>query len=207
MKTGRHLAVLSAFLPAGRTPPRTRGKPSTVRNTQAPAPRTSATQDEIADARRSLLRFRDGPLLRAGISSHQPRGRRQQGHRFLTRKRSRSIPTASKSATSLPKFISSRSRFATRLPKRNSILAKDPDNLAARRLLARIYVRTLGDLSNTSGQHDTLARAAEQYREILRLDPDRHRCRALARAPVPPAKRAGQGGSRAAHPARARTGK
>ena len=52
-----------------------------------------------------------------------------------------------------------------------SIITKDPDNLAARRLLARIYVRTLGDLSDTSGQRDTLTRAAEQYREILRIDP------------------------------------
>jgi tetratricopeptide (TPR) repeat protein len=52
-----------------------------------------------------------------------------------------------------------------------SMLAKDPENLGAHRLLARIYVRTLGDLSDTSGQHDTLVRAAEQYREILRLDP------------------------------------
>jgi tetratricopeptide (TPR) repeat protein len=52
-----------------------------------------------------------------------------------------------------------------------SILAKDPDNLPARRLLARIYIRTLGDLSDTSGQRDTLLRATEQYREILRLDP------------------------------------
>jgi tetratricopeptide (TPR) repeat protein len=51
------------------------------------------------------------------------------------------------------------------------ILAKDPNNLPARRLLARIYVRILGDLSNTSGQRDTLALAAEQYREIARLDP------------------------------------
>jgi tetratricopeptide (TPR) repeat protein len=32
-------------------------------------------------------------------------------------------------------------------------------------------VRTLGDLSNTSGQKDTLAHAADQYREILRIDP------------------------------------
>jgi tetratricopeptide (TPR) repeat protein len=52
-----------------------------------------------------------------------------------------------------------------------SIIAKDPDNLPARRLLARIYVRMLGDLSDTSGQRDTLTRAAEQYREIMRLDP------------------------------------
>jgi len=51
------------------------------------------------------------------------------------------------------------------------MIAKDPNNLSARRLLARIYVRTLGDLSDTSGQKDTLAKAAEQYQEILRLDP------------------------------------
>jgi tetratricopeptide (TPR) repeat protein len=52
-----------------------------------------------------------------------------------------------------------------------SILTRDPDNLPARRLLARIYVRTLGDMTDTSGQRDTLAHATEQYREILRLDP------------------------------------
>jgi tetratricopeptide (TPR) repeat protein len=52
-----------------------------------------------------------------------------------------------------------------------SMLARDPENLGAHRLLARIYVRTLGDMSNTSGQHDTLVKAAEQYAEILRLDP------------------------------------
>ncbi len=52
-----------------------------------------------------------------------------------------------------------------------SMLAKDPENLGAHRLLARIYVRTLGDMSNTSGQHDTLVKAAEQYAEIVRLDP------------------------------------
>ena len=52
-----------------------------------------------------------------------------------------------------------------------SMLSKDPENLGAHRLLAKIYVRTLGDLTDTSGQHDTLVRASEQYREILRLDP------------------------------------
>ncbi len=62
-------------------------------------------------------------------------------------------------------------RIRDAVTEANSILARDADNLAARRLLARIYVRTLGDLSNTSGQRDTLVRAAEQYREILRLDP------------------------------------
>jgi tetratricopeptide (TPR) repeat protein len=52
-----------------------------------------------------------------------------------------------------------------------SVIGKDPDNLPARRLLARIYVRMLGDMSDLSGQRDTLARATDQYREITRLDP------------------------------------
>jgi tetratricopeptide (TPR) repeat protein len=63
-------------------------------------------------------------------------------------------------------------RIRDAVTEANGILAKDPDNLPARRLLARIYVRTLGDLSNTSGQRDTITRAVEQYREIVRLDPN-----------------------------------
>lgn len=51
------------------------------------------------------------------------------------------------------------------------ILKRDPNNLPARRLLARIYLRTLGDFSGTTSQRDTLTRAVEQYREIVRLDP------------------------------------
>ncbi|HEX3372400.1 MAG TPA: DUF6584 family protein [Candidatus Acidoferrales bacterium] len=62
-------------------------------------------------------------------------------------------------------------RIRDAVTEANSILARDPNNLPARRLLARIYVRTLGDLSNTSGQRDTIARAVEQYREIIRLAP------------------------------------
>ena len=51
------------------------------------------------------------------------------------------------------------------------IIKRDPDNLPARRLLARIYTRTLGDLSAGAAQRDTATRAIEQYREILRIDP------------------------------------
>ena len=51
------------------------------------------------------------------------------------------------------------------------ILKRDPDNLPVRRLLARIYVRTLGEMSAKATQKETLGRAVEQYREIWRLDP------------------------------------
>ncbi|NDQ57735.1 MAG: tetratricopeptide repeat protein [Acidipila sp.] len=52
------------------------------------------------------------------------------------------------------------------------ILKSDPDNLPARRILARIYVRTLGDTDTASAPRETVTRALEQYREIVRLDPD-----------------------------------
>jgi tetratricopeptide (TPR) repeat protein len=51
------------------------------------------------------------------------------------------------------------------------LLKREPDNVVARRLLARIYVNTLGERSTPSGSKETIARAIEQYREILRLDP------------------------------------
>ena len=47
------------------------------------------------------------------------------------------------------------------------VLKSDPDNVAAHRLLARIYVRTLGDMSGGPAQKENLARAVEQFQAIL----------------------------------------
>jgi tetratricopeptide (TPR) repeat protein len=52
-----------------------------------------------------------------------------------------------------------------------TIIQRDPKNTTARRLLARIYVRTLGDLNDTSNQPDTVRLAIEQYTEILKVEP------------------------------------
>jgi len=51
------------------------------------------------------------------------------------------------------------------------ILKRDPDNVQSRRLLGRIYLRGLGDVSAGNGQSETVSKAIEQYREINRLDP------------------------------------
>jgi tetratricopeptide (TPR) repeat protein len=51
------------------------------------------------------------------------------------------------------------------------ILKRDPDDVQSRRLLGRIYLRSLGDLSAGNSQSETVSRAIEQYREIYRLDP------------------------------------
>lgn len=55
-----------------------------------------------------------------------------------------------------------------------AILKTHPDNLDTHRLLARIYVRTLGDLSPDTSQKQTLALAVEQYQAVLKIDPTDH---------------------------------
>jgi tetratricopeptide (TPR) repeat protein len=53
------------------------------------------------------------------------------------------------------------------------VLKRDPGDVPSRRLLGRIYLRSLGDLNgnNNGGQSEILQRAIEQYREIYRLEP------------------------------------
>src|SRR5262249_15574849 len=51
------------------------------------------------------------------------------------------------------------------------ILKRNPDDLNSRRLLGRIYLRSLGDFNSGNPQSETVGRALEQYREIHRLDP------------------------------------
>lgn len=50
-------------------------------------------------------------------------------------------------------------------------LQQDPDNLAAHRLLARIYIHELGDTNATGAQAETIAQAVEQLQAVQRLDP------------------------------------
>jgi Flp pilus assembly protein TadD len=50
------------------------------------------------------------------------------------------------------------------------LLKRDPNDLQTRRLLGRIYLRSLGDLTS-SAQSEMAARAIEQYKEVYRLDP------------------------------------
>ena len=54
-----------------------------------------------------------------------------------------------------------------------SVLKRDPNNLAARRLLSRIYIRSLGDQQNTINmdQGTRASLAIDQLREIIRMDP------------------------------------
>ncbi len=51
------------------------------------------------------------------------------------------------------------------------ILKRDGNNLEARRLLGRIYLRSLGDMQAGTQSQEILKLAIEQYEQIVKLDP------------------------------------
>ena len=51
------------------------------------------------------------------------------------------------------------------------IIKRDPKNLEARRLLGRIYLRSLGDLQQGTQSQEVLKLAIEQFQQIVLLDP------------------------------------
>ena len=168
MKTGWYLGVLSLFLLLGG--PRVgaqQGKNNP--NTQAPSG-TSSSPEEIATQSEAYFDFVMGHYYAQEfqVTSHSDDANKAID--FL-KKAFALDPSSRQIGDELAEIYYQSQRIRDAVTEANSILARDPDNLPARRLLARIYVRTLGDLSNTSGQRDTLAHASDQYREILRLDP------------------------------------
>lgn len=52
-----------------------------------------------------------------------------------------------------------------------SILKRDPNNLDARKLLGRIYLRSLGDTNTGTQSQEMLRLAIEQYEQIVKIEP------------------------------------
>jgi tetratricopeptide (TPR) repeat protein len=53
-----------------------------------------------------------------------------------------------------------------------ALLKRDPNDAQTRRLLGHIYLRSLGNPGEASGQSETVNRAVEQFKEVVRLDPN-----------------------------------
>ena len=169
MKIGQNFAALSLFLLFGGP---TAGAQQTKKTQEVQAPPTvTAFPDGSANRAEAYYDFVMGHYYAQEyqVSSHAEDVNKAID--FL-KKAYALDPNSQQIGDELAEIYFQSQRIRDAVTEAQSILAKDPNNLAARRLLARIYVRTLGDLSDTSaqGQRDTIARAIEQYREIVRLD-------------------------------------
>jgi len=82
-------------------------------------------------------------------------------------------PASSYLASALAELYARTGDIRDAVAEAQDVISRDPDNLDARRLLGRIYLRSIGDLQGGT-QKDTeavLHLAIEQYRQIVRLDP------------------------------------
>jgi tetratricopeptide (TPR) repeat protein len=170
MKIGSQLSAASLFLllcvPSARA---WQGGNSAPKN-QAATAAVSASPDESVNKAEAYYDFVMGHYHAQEYQVSSRADDANQAIEFL-KKAFTLDPQSQQIGDELAEIYYQSQRIRDAVNEAQSILNKDPDNLPARRLLARIYVRTLGDLSNTSGQRDTLAHATDQYREIVRLDP------------------------------------
>jgi len=62
-------------------------------------------------------------------------------------------------------------RIRDAIEEAQDILNSDPNNLEARKLLGRIYLRSLGDVQAGTQSREMLGLAIEQFEQIVRIDP------------------------------------
>src|SRR6202158_1112038 len=81
-------------------------------------------------------------------------------------------PTSAYLTSGLDELYAKTGRIRDAVVEAQDIIKRNPNNLEARRLLGRIYLRSLGDMQAGSGSESVLKLAIEQYEQIIRLQPD-----------------------------------
>jgi len=81
-------------------------------------------------------------------------------------------PTSAYLTSGLAELYAKTGRIRDAVVEAQDIIKRNPNNLEARRLLGRIYLRSLGDMQSGSGSDSILKLAIEQYEQIVRLQPD-----------------------------------
>jgi len=81
-------------------------------------------------------------------------------------------PTSAYLTSGLAELYAKTGRIRDAVVEAQDIIKRNPNNLEARRLLGRIYLRSLGDMQAGSGSESVLKLAIEQYERIVRLQPD-----------------------------------
>ena len=81
-------------------------------------------------------------------------------------------PASAYLTSGLAELYAKTGRIRDAVVEAQDIIKRSPNNLEARRLLGRIYLRSLGDMQAGSGSQSVLKLAIEQYEQIVRLQPD-----------------------------------
>lgn len=81
-------------------------------------------------------------------------------------------PSSEYLTAALAELYAKTGRIRDAVLEAQDILAKDPKNLEAHKLLGRIYLRSMGDMQAGEGSQNVLKLAIEQYEQIVAIEPD-----------------------------------
>src|SRR3954471_6016573 len=73
--------------------------------------------------------------------------------------------------TEMAELYAKTGRIREAVDQADAIIKRDPNNLDARKLLGRIYLRSMGDTQAGPQSRDVLQKAIEQYEQIVRIEP------------------------------------
>jgi len=139
-----------------------------------PAPTASAesaAKTKVPDRAAAYYHFALAHMYEEQVATY---GRSEMANKAIEEYRAAidADPTSAYLTSGLAELYAKTGRIRDAVVEAQDIIKRDPNNLEARRLLGRIYLRSLGDMQAGNGSQNVLKLAIEQYEQIVRLQPD-----------------------------------
>ena len=181
MKFGKYLALiaLTSLVGAAQTAPQQpAGEPGAKPESKAPAPvqqqptaqAESKTAERKVDKAAAYFHYSVAHMYEELVAIY---GRPEYANKAIEEYRLaiENDPSSEFLNSGLAELYAKTGRIRDAVVEAQDILKRDPNNLEARKLLGRIYLRSLGDLQAGSQSQEMLKRAIEQYEYIVKLEP------------------------------------
>ena len=163
------VVVTGTFLLAQGLP--AQDQPARAPDSPAAASAPSATKGKTPDRAAAYYHFALAHMYEEQVATY---GRSELANKAIEEYRAAidADPTSAYLTSGLAELYAKTGRIRDAVVEAQDIIKRNPNNLEARRLLGRIYLRSLGDMQAGSGSESILKLAIEQYEQIVRLQPD-----------------------------------
>jgi tetratricopeptide (TPR) repeat protein len=169
----KRLLIVGAFLGGSLFVTQTLRAQQEGARTGEPAPGGSmpAAKGKTADRAAAYYHFTLAHMYEEQVATY---GRSELANKAIEEYRAaiEADPTSAYLTSGLAELYAKTGRIRDAVVEAQDILKRNPNNLEARRLLGRIYLRSLGDMQAGSGSESILKLAIEQYEQIVRLQAD-----------------------------------
>jgi len=146
-------------------------QPARAGDSPAAAGAQSAAKGKMPDRAAAYYHFALAHMYEEQVATY---GRSELANKAIEEYRAAidADPTSAYLTSGLAELYAKTGRIRDAVVEAQDIIKRNPNNLEARRLLGRIYLRSLGDMQAGSGSESVLKLAIEQYEQIVRLQPD-----------------------------------